>query len=90
MPKTEHAENTELLERPCSESQADEVRNVFGEVEAPTIYDWVLAGLAQKAHDGNASAAKELRTMIAEADKKKRAQSAAYVDMDDITPCWFE
>lgn len=90
MPKIDNAENTELLERPCSESQADEVREVFGDVETPTIYQWVLAGLAKKAHDGNASAAKELRTMIDDAAKRKRIQSASYVDMDDINPRWFD
>lgn len=86
-------ETTELLEKPCSDEQAQEVRAVFGDVESPTIYQWVLAGLAKKAHDGNASAAKELRTMIDEAAKAKRKQAALYVDMGetlDINPRWYE
>ena len=64
-------ETTKLLERPCTTEQAREVCEVFGDIEAPTIYQWVLAGLAKKAHDGNASAAKELRSMIADATRKE-------------------
>lgn len=73
-------ETTELLEKPCSDEQALEVREVFGDVESPTIYQWVLAGLAKKAHDGNASAAKELRGMIQDARRQK--QTAAVMDVD--------
>ncbi len=75
-------ETTELLEKPCSEEQAREVREVFGSVESPTIYQWVLAGLAKKAHDGNASAAKELRVMVEDAKKKEKQQALGALDYD--------
>jgi len=77
------SEITKLLKRSCSEEQAREVIEVFGDLENPCISDWIVAGLAKRAHDGVASAAKELRALIADSSTVDHSSGNQNDEWDD-------